>query len=274
MVYLSSFVETANGRRHPAEKVTDADYADDLAFFSDSIKGAEKLLHHLEEAAANIGLSVNAKKTEFISYNEEGFMKTKNNIPLKKVDDFKYLGSYIASTDKDVKINIGKAWTALTNMNAIWKSNLPDGLKREFFRSTVETVLLYGSSTWTLTKKVEKTLDGTYTRMLRAVLNVSWKYHPTKARLYGPLPPISHTIRERRLAFAGHCWRSKEELVSGLILWEPKHGKASRGRPRKTYISQLLEDTQLQRDSIEAAMADREEWRSVSEMVRAIRPPR
>jgi len=58
---LGLTLKTANGRRHPAEKVTDADYADDLAFFSDSIKWAEKLLHHLEEAAANIGLSVNAK---------------------------------------------------------------------------------------------------------------------------------------------------------------------------------------------------------------------
>ena len=271
---LGLTLQTANGRRHPASKVTDADYADDLAFFSDTIQGAEKLLHHLEEASSNIGLRVNAKKTEFISYNEEGTMKTQNNIPLKKVDDFKYLGSYIASTDNDIKINIGKAWSALTNMNAIWKSNLPDGLKREFFRSTVETVLLYGSTTWTLTKKLEKTLDGTYTRMLRAVLNVSWKYHPTRARLYGPLPPISHTIRERRVTFAGHCWRSKEELVSDLILWEPRHGKARRGRPRKTYINQLLEDTQLQRDNIEAAMEDQEEWQSISGMIRASRPPR
>ena len=139
-------------------------------------------------------------------------------------------------------------------MNTIWKSNLPDSLKRDFFRSVVESVLLYGSSTWTLTKKMEKTIDGTYTRMLRAVLNVSWKSHPTKARLYGPLPPVSHTIRVRRLTFAGHCWRSKDEIVSDLILWHPKHGRASRGRPRKTFINQLLDDTQLQRDTIEAAM--------------------
>ena len=272
--HLGLTLRTSNGRRHPAVTVTDADYADDLALFSDTIKGAEKLLHLLEEAAANIGLSVNADKTEFISYNELGTMQTASGIPLDKVDDFKYLGSNIASTDKDIKIKIGKAWSALTNMNAIWKSNLPDSIKREFFRSTVETVLLYGSSTWTLTRKQEKTLDGTYTRMLRAVLNVSWKSHPTKARLYGPLPPVSHTIRERRTTFAGHCWRSKDELVSDLLLWQPRHGKANRGRPRKTYISQLLEDTQLQRDNIEAVMSDREEWRQLSEMIRASRPQR
>ena len=271
---LGLTLQTANGRRHPAVNITDADYADDLALLSNTIKGAEQLLHHLEEAAANIGLSVNAKKTEFISYNEQGAIQSKNDIPLLKVDDFTYLGSNIASTEKDIQIRIGKAWGALTQMNTIWKSNLPDGLKRDFFRSVVESVLLYGSSTWTLTKKLEKTIDGTYTRMLRAVLNVSWKSHPTKARLYGPLPPVSHTIRLRRLTFAGHCWRSKDEIVSDLILWHPKHGRAPRGRPRKTYINQLLDDTQLQRDNIEAAMSDRETWRHLSDEVRAIRPQR
>ena len=159
-------------------------------------------------------------------------------------------------------------------MNSIWKSNLPDGLKRDFFRSIVESVLLYGSSTWTLTKKLETALDGTYTRMLRAVLNVSWKSHPTKARLYGPLPPISHTIQDRRVTFAGHCWRSKDEIVSDLILWHPKHGRAPRGRPRKTYIRQLMDDTDLQPENIQAAMSDREEWRRLSEAIRASRPQR
>ena len=267
-------MQPANGRRHPAVTITDADYADDLALLSNTIDGAEKLLHHLEEAAANIGLSVNAKKTEFISYNETGTIKTVNDIPLAKVDDFTYLGSNIASTDKDVQIRIGKAWGALTQMNNIWKSDLPDSMKRNFFRSTVESVLVYGSSTWTLTKKLEKTLDGTYTRMLRAILNVSWKSHPTKARLYGPLPPVSHTIRDRRITFAGHCWRSKGEIVSDLILWQPKHGKANRGRPRKTFINQLLDDTELQQDDINTVMNDREEWKRLSEMIRASRPHR
>ena len=110
--------------------------------------------------------------------------------------------------------------------------------------------------------------------MLRAILNVSWKSHSTKAHLYGPLPPVSHTIRLRRLTFAGHCWRSKDEIVSDLILWHPKHGRATRGRPRKTYINQLLDDTQLQRDNIEAAMSDRETWQHLSDEVRAIRPQR
>ena len=76
-------------------------------------------------------------------------------------------------------------------MNSVWKSNLPDKLKREFLCATVEKVLLYGATTWTLTKYLESKLDGTYTRMLRAILNISWREHPTKEQLYGPIPAIS-----------------------------------------------------------------------------------
>ena len=45
--------------------------------------------------------------------------------------------------------------------------------------------LLYGYTMWTLMKHIKKKLDGNYTRMLHAVLNRSWKQHPTKLQLYG-----------------------------------------------------------------------------------------
>ena len=160
--------------RYPATKITDADYADDLALFSDNIAQATALLHSLENAAADVGLYVNAGKTEFISFNQEGTINTLMGKALESVISFVYLGSNIASTEKDVTIRIAKAWGALDGLNVIWKSSLPDQLKRDFFRAVVESVLLYGSNTWTLTKRLESRLDGTYTRMLRAILNISW----------------------------------------------------------------------------------------------------
>ena len=74
---------------------------------------------------------------------------------------------------------------------------------------------------WTLTKRLERKLDGNYTRMLRAVLNKSWRQHPTRHQLYGHLPPITKTIQVRRTRHAGHCWRSKDELISDVLLWTP-----------------------------------------------------
>ena len=74
-----------------------------------------------------------------------------------------------------------------------------------------------------LTKRLEKKLDGNYTRMLRAILNKSWRQHPTRHQLYGHLPPIMKTIQVRRTRHAGHCWRSRDELISDVLLWTPTH---------------------------------------------------
>ena len=87
-----------------------------------------------------------------------------------------------------------KAWTAVDRLSIIWKSDLTDKMKRSFFQAAVVSILLYGCTTWTLTKRLEKKLDGNYTRMLRAILNRSWQLHPTRRQLYGHLPPITKTI--------------------------------------------------------------------------------
>ena len=94
-------------------------------------------------------------------------------------------------------------------------------MKRSFFQAVVVSILLYGCATWTLTKRLEKKLDGNYTRMLRAVLNKSWRQHPTRHQLYRHLPPITKTIQVRGTRHAGHCWRSKDELISDVLQWTP-----------------------------------------------------
>ena len=129
-------------------------------------------------------------------------------------------------------------------------------------------LLLYGCTTWTLTKRLEKKLDGNYPRMLRAISNKSWRQHPTRHQLYGHLPPITKSIQVRRTRHAGHCWRSRDELISDVLLWTPTHGCAKAGRPARTYIQQLCEDTGCCPEDLPEAMNDREKWR---ERVRDIR---
>ena len=247
--------------RHPAVKLTDVDYADDLAVTADTISNATTLLHQLEDAAKDVGLYVNSSKTEHISFNQQGTIQTTSGETIKSVESFTYLGSEISSTQNDMKIRIAKAWAALNKMDIVWKSDLPDDLKRSFFRATVESVLMYGATAWTLTKTLESKLDGTYTRMLRAVLNISWIQHPTKSQLYGPIPAISKILRERRMRFAGHCWRAKQELASDLLLWTPRHGQTRVGRPAITYIDQLCRDTGYLAEDLATLMQDRNGWR-------------
>ena len=141
-------------------------------------------------------------------------------------------------------------------------------MKRSFFQAAVVSILLYGCTIWTLTKRLEKKLYGNYTRMLRAILNKSWRQHPTRHQLYGHLPPITKTIQVRRTRHARHCWRSKNELVSDVLLLTPTYGQEKSGRPARTYIQQLCEDTGCNPEDLPEAMNDREKWR---EMVRDIR---
>ena len=116
-------------------------------------------------------------------------------------------------------------------------------MKRSFFQAAIVSILLCGCTTWTLTKRLEKRLDGNYTRMLRHILNRSWRQHPTKLQVYGHLPPMTKTIQIRRTRRAGHCWRSRDDLISDVLLWTPSQGRAKAGRPARTYIQQLCEDT-------------------------------
>ena len=112
-----------------------------------------------------------------------------------------------------------------------------------------------------------KKLDVNYTRMQRAILNKSWKQHPAKLQLYGHLPPITKSIQVRRTRHAERCWRSRDELISDVLLWTPSW-MSKAGRPARTYIQQLCVDTGCSPEDLLEAMDDREEW---LERVRDIR---
>ncbi len=226
----------------------------------------KKLLQHLEEAAAKVGLHVNESKTKYMTFNQTGDIKSRSGIILEQEQDFKYLGSWIESSRKDLKTRIGQAWSALSKLDTIWSSQLSREMKINFFHSTVISVLLYGSDTWTLTKEMTRRLDGVYTRMLRRVLGYTWKDYVKNEDLYKNLPRISDELRARRVQFAGHCWRSNE-IIHDLLFWEPSHGK--RGRPRNNYIRQLEEDIKVKKEEMCLMMEDRDGWRRVVHEVRA-----
>ena len=82
------------------------------------------------------------------------------------------------------------------------------------YQAAVVSILLYGCTTWKLTKRLKKKLDGNYTRMHRAILNKSWRQHPTRHQLYGRLPPVTKTIQVRRTRHAGEAGTSSSVIYS------------------------------------------------------------
>ena len=124
-------------------------------------------LHSLEQAAGGIGLHANADKLEYMCFNQSHDIPTLNGCSLKLEDKFTNIGSSISSTENDINMRLAKAWKAIDWLSVIWKSELFDEIKRNFFQAAVVSILLYGYTTWTLTWRIEKK------RMLRAILNKS-----------------------------------------------------------------------------------------------------
>ena len=155
-------------RRYPAETITDADNADVIGILANAPAQAETLLHSLERAAGGIGLDVNAHKTEYIYFNQTDDISTHGGSSLKLVDKFTYPGSSVSTTEKDIDMRLTKAWTAIDRLSVIWKSDLTDTMKRSFFQAAVVSILIYGCSTWMLTKQLHKNAASNIEQVLEA----------------------------------------------------------------------------------------------------------
>ena len=153
------------------------------------------MLSRLENEAAKVGLYCNSDKTKYQAFNQDHdqhhCLVINDGEDLKEVKNFKYLGSWMESSEKDINIRKSMVWSACHKLRKIWSSKLPRKLKVRLFIATVESVLLYGAETLTLTHKLQKQLDGCYTRMLRMAMNVTWKQHLTNEQLYQDLPRVS-----------------------------------------------------------------------------------
>ena len=103
-----------------------------------------------------------------LDINQTGNISTLDSSSLKLVDKFTYLRSSVSSTKKDIDTRLTKAWTAIDRLSVIWTSDLTNKMKHSLFQAVVMSILLYGCTTWMLTKRMEKKLDGNYTRMLQA----------------------------------------------------------------------------------------------------------
>ena len=113
---------------------------------------------------------------------------------------------------------------------------------------------------------MEKKLDSNSTRILRAILNESWRQHPQNSSYSATYHPSQNC--QRRTRHAGHCVSSMDELISDVLQWTPAHGRANFGRPAKTYIQELCAHTVYSPNDLSGAMNDRDRWR---ERVREIR---
>ena len=239
--------------RHPAVVLADLDNDDDIALLENTIKSAHDLLNRVGKACQVVRLFLNAPKTKYMHLNpsNNNSLVSSDGSPVELVQDFKYLDS-----GYDMHTRIGQAWSALNSLEKVWKAASKKETKLKVFKASVETILLYGSESWTLNVARSKKLDSSCTKMLRAVYNISWGDHVTNKSMYGRLLRIIYS--SRRLALAGHVSRHNEP--AGKVLpWSPEV-KQRVGRPHITVKTLLENDTGLSGPQLLAAMEDRASW--------------
>jgi hypothetical protein len=262
---LGLTLEKARSRRESPQMITDLDFVDDICLFSNNLQSAQELLANVEKWCKVIGLSINEKKTVYMEFNggvSDNILTLASGKGLSKAHDFKYLGSHLESTCKDIYVRISLAWSTCRKLDNVWKSELRKDQKHKVFVACVESVLLYGSETWAMTKKLELKINGTYSKLLRRAYRVKWYHFISNANLFGKGKSASEKIKSRRLKLAGHCVRHPEVVANLDVLWLPNHGKRKVGRPKRNLINQLERDTGLE-DVVElrSAMSNREIWK-------------
>jgi hypothetical protein len=260
-------------RRQASTYLTDLDFADDIALFSETQENAQTMLNDIERVALKIGLKINRTKTEYILVGnwDAPVSLTISSGPIKKVDDFKYLGSWLMDCGKDLKVREALAWKAALRLVKIWKSKvISRKVKLKLFLACVESTLLYNAVTWTMTNGLTKKLDGCYTRLLRYCLGFKWSDHITNDELYGGLARVSERLLDRKLRFVGHCQRAREadQPIKHLLLWDHSNlcwSKCSKGAgARPNYAKRLLKECSSAVSSDEELrnlMLNAEEWK-------------
>ena len=228
-------------------KLNDLTFADDVALLENTALGAQQQLDAYKTNAERVGLRLNIKKTEQMQLNRAPGEVAKLQVDdqeITVVDDFKYLGAQIGSTEKDVKSRIALAWLAFARLKPILKAARPTvKFKMRLFKAACVPVLLYGCESWVLTEKLLKSLDVFARTCYRIILNIRQAdEHITNEELYrrANQQPMREIIRERQLKFIGHCLRMNEDEPANIYaLYTSEIGTTSRGRPPLSYLKQI-----------------------------------
>ena len=185
---------------------------------------AETLLQSLERAAAGIGLHVNPEKRYTCA-----LIKESTPSHLETSGQVHHFRNSVSSTEKDINTWWAKTWTAIDRLSVIYKSDLTDKIKRSFFQAAVVSILIYECTTWTLLERMGKKLD-----MLQAILNKSWRHHPSKYSCTATYHPSQKTIQVRQTRNMGQCLRIRYELRSDILRWTHSHGWDNARQPART----------------------------------------
>ena len=256
--------------------LADLRYADDTALGADNITSSKRMLHRVDRSGEKEGLGLNAPKTNYMHIKGKNSLKDEDiqikvkDTALKKVQDFKYLGS-IKSADgtctKDIKARIAMGKSKMTELNNIWKDrSIPFQLKIKLLKCLIWPVVIYGCEAWTLRKADESRLEAVEMWFFRRLSNISWEDRRTNQSVLEELGlkrSFLNEIKKRRLKYVGHAVRNPRTDLMTTVLQGKVEGKRNRGRPSMIYIDNIMKDSGLSLSQIVRRSENRDDWRRV-----------
>lgn len=260
-------IEWGNGR------LTDLDFADDLAMLSTSGTTLQDMTDNLSNIASNVGLRISSEKTKVMAVKDDQLLYISiNQQQTEQVNNFTYLGSQITSngdTNPDIHARLGKARSIFRRSSSTWTSNhISLKTKCKLFKSLVISVATYACETWKVTEGQAHTIDTFQQQCLRRITKTSWRDHITNRAILQRTDSeqLSVTLEKRRLKLLGHVVRMpRHRHASTALDWTPPGGRRRRGRPVNTWRRTLTKDLERRGLTWERARTlalDRENWRS------------
>ena len=253
----SYVLRSRQSSRYPAIILPGLAYADDIALLCPNPDAAQRALTRLAEEGRRVGLSISGPKTEvlYICTDTSPPLQLPSGETIRVCQDFRYLGANVLDPDNLFGERRRLAWVAARSLRCIFHSPAKDITKVLIFRCIVETVLMYGLEAIPLTNTREAAMDASHRCLLRYALGIHYPEKIGVEPLYARtgVPPLSTSLRRRRLSLVGHVLREDARLISevaprtplALVLQTPPLEPFRRGMSQlKTLTDTFTEDLQ------------------------------
>nr|VZI30731.1 unnamed protein product [Spirometra erinaceieuropaei] len=254
----------------PGHRLSDLDYADDIALLASSFGDLQSMVSRVNEVAKSVG---------------EGTLGI-DGCQLEEVDSFKYLEARLLPNGQskgDIVFRTDAArWVFSSLQKCLWnRRDLSIVTKIRVYRASVRSVLLYGCECWALRVEDDRKLEVFDHHCLRIILRVKLtdfvSNEIVRARCDN-IATINQAIQERRLRWFGHVLRRPPQELSVTAL-DPAplpHWRRRRGGQFKTWLDTVRQDMEVvlgpsvfglrrwRREWVElsrSAAADRNAWR-------------
>ncbi|KAK3541125.1 hypothetical protein QTP86_015736 [Hemibagrus guttatus] len=236
-------------------------FADDIVICSESREQVEENLERWRFALERRGMKVSRSKTEYMCVNERegsGTVRLQGE-EVKKVQEFKYLGSTVQSNGecgKEVKKRVQAGWNGWRKVSGVLcDRKISARIKGKVYRTVVRPAMLYGLETVSLRKRQGSELEVAELKMLRFSLGVTRLDRIRNEYIRGTahVGRLRDKVRETRLRWFGHVQRRESEYIGRRMLDMELPGRRQRGRPKRRYMDGINEDMKLVGASVEDA---------------------